>query len=193
MNLITPYSHFSKIYDSVMSHIDFQSWANFILEASYGDRPHDLNSILDLGCGTGILLSHFPKNLSLKVGLDISSEMLKIARKNLPDATFFRGNLINFQFPDQFDLITSTHDSLNYIPSEEELEQHFFSVFQNLKPGGYYFFDLSSEYNLIKNFHGNTFRETHGKTELIWENLYDPKKKRFFPASSSAKKTRKGI
>lgn len=37
-------------------------------------------SVLDVGCGTGALLPHLPKNVARYVGLDLSSEAIRICR-----------------------------------------------------------------------------------------------------------------
>ncbi len=170
MQIIKPYSKFAEIYDHVMGHIDFKKWALFILNSGF---PNKIPSrALDLGCGTGSLFTYFPA-MTYKVGMDISSEMIATANKNYPSAKFQLGDIRNFQFDSAFDLITCNHDTINYLTSVGELEQHFASIWNNLSDNGYYFFDVSSERNLTENFHDKIFRETIGNTFFIWENSYD--------------------
>ncbi|UCG69085.1 MAG: methyltransferase domain-containing protein [Thermoplasmata archaeon] len=65
--------------------------------------------ILDIGCGTGNfeeLLSRTNENISL-IGLDNSSNMLKIAKKKDTSANFLKGDILRLPFKDDFlDCIT---------------------------------------------------------------------------------------
>ncbi|MDJ0760857.1 MAG: class I SAM-dependent methyltransferase [Woeseiaceae bacterium] len=48
--------------------------------------------VLDFGCGVGRWLPHLDANFDAYLGVDISSEMLDIARKNYPQSKFSRLN-----------------------------------------------------------------------------------------------------
>ncbi len=174
MQTAKPYAKFSDIYDHVMGHIDFKKWALFILNSSFPDKIPV--RALDLGCGTGSLFKYFPAT-TLKVGMDISPEMIHAAKLNYPTAEFKVGDIRDFKFDSRFDLITCNHDTLNYLTARQDLDKHFTSIRNNLSDNGYYFFDVSSELNLTQNFHDRIFRETIGNTLFIWENSYDEKKK----------------
>lgn len=174
MQIIKPYSKFAEIYDHVMGHIDFKKWALFILKSGFPKKNPE--TALDLGCGTGLLFMFYPAT-TRKVGLDISSEMIEEAKKNYPNAKFLVGDIRNLQLQTSFDLITCNHDTLNYLETYEELNQHFASIRNVLSNNGFYFFDVSSERNLTQNFHDKIFRETIGNTFFIWENSYDERKK----------------
>jgi len=169
MKISEPYSIFPEIYDPIMEHINFQAWANFILTSIEPDYP---KSLLDIGCGTGSLIKEFP-DLSLKMGIDKSKKMLEIARFRYPYANFLEADMKKFEVPEKFDLVVCTHDSLNYLIESSSMKSHFNSVYKVLEDRGYYFFDISSEYNLKKNFHNQTIRETYGDVSIIWENDYN--------------------
>ena len=172
---ITPYSEFSKIYSQVMNHINYQRWAGFILE-SLKYKP---KNCLDLACGTGLLLKNLPNSLS-KYGIDLSSEMLLEAKKNNPKAKFVNADISNFSLKKKFDLITCTHDSINYILDPKLLKNHFDLVFQHLSENGTYIFDVSSEENILRNFDKKIIRDKIDNTYLIWDNVYNKKKKEIY-------------
>jgi SAM-dependent methyltransferase len=172
MKIKNPYQIFSKVYDNVMSHINFQSWANFIQKST---KPSHINSILDLGCGTGSLLYHLEGDT--KIGLDSSPEMLEIAKNKCPNCSFEQGSLGNFNLKQKFDLIVCTHDTLNYLDDIYSIQDHFKIVHSHLNPGGYYFFDISSEHNLTNNFDNQTIQHSEDNISLIWENQYNSTKK----------------
>lgn len=165
-----PYEKFALIYNEVMRHVDFENWAEFILNSTYTKCLP--KSILDLGCGTGQLLDCFPYSIEKKIGLDSSEQMLEIARINYPQNQYILGDFKNFSLKQKFDLIVCTHDCINYLIEEEDLLAHFFSVKKSLKKNGFYFFDASSETNLVENFDGRIFQETFNEINMTWRNKY---------------------
>jgi SAM-dependent methyltransferase len=63
--------------------------------------------VLDVGCGTGYLTRHLRGEV---VGLDTSEDMLAIARRTVPSATFVRGSGLALPFPaDSFDRVFAGH------------------------------------------------------------------------------------
>ncbi|MDY6796091.1 MAG: class I SAM-dependent methyltransferase [Actinomycetota bacterium] len=72
-------------------------------------REIPFENLLDIGCGTGILLSRILETRDVRVsGIDISKEMLGIARERLGDrAELVEGDSENLPFGDgEFDLVT---------------------------------------------------------------------------------------
>ena len=65
-------------------------------------KPNEL--ALDLGCGTGFLFHHINKTIKLLVGLDISSNALREAKKHTKDLSniaLVRADADNTPFPDR--------------------------------------------------------------------------------------------
>ncbi len=61
------------------------------------------SSVLEIGCATGeILASTRP---SLGIGLDISSEMIRLAEKKFPQYSFFHSSIEEFKYEKKFDYI----------------------------------------------------------------------------------------
>ncbi len=169
------YHYFATIYDKVMRHIPYKAWCKYI-EGRFSKYQHrDLVSHLDLGTGTGQLLFH--SKARRRVGLDISEEMLSVADSKSRDILWVQADWNTWDTEDLFDLVTSTNTGLNYIPSTTELEKHFIKIKSYLSQGGIYFFDITSETNLMENFDGIHIKETHGEIKLEWINEYDFKKR----------------
>ena len=67
--------------------------------------------ILDLGCGPGHHSKIFVENGFMVTGIDLSSEMIKLARRIEPDADFHVMDMLELKFsPNRFDafyLLTS--------------------------------------------------------------------------------------
>ena len=75
------YDLLSRVYDSINSDIDYKAWADFIektVEKNADGRPE---LVLDLGCGTGGITAVLADKGYDMIGLDISPDMLNIARE----------------------------------------------------------------------------------------------------------------
>jgi len=62
------------------------------------DRIKDNSKILDIGCGSGALLTLLPKNQKLIIGLDISKNQIRFAKKLLGNNFFIVGKAQNLPF-----------------------------------------------------------------------------------------------
>lgn len=88
------------------------------LKDAIGDRP--FQTMLDLGTGTGRMLELFAPLYRRGVGIDMSREMLAVARANLdragvPNAQVRQGDLLALPFErGSFDLVT-IHQVLHYL------------------------------------------------------------------------------
>ena len=72
------------------------------------------SSLLELGCGTAAVLNGLSALDSL-AGLDISPNMLDLARARLPGAEFIEGDISSFDLGRRFDVIVCTYDVLNHL------------------------------------------------------------------------------
>jgi len=61
------------------------------------------STILEMGCGTGNLLGNLRP--SRGIGVDISEEMIKIAKRNFPNINFICSDVENFLINEKFDYI----------------------------------------------------------------------------------------
>tara|TARA_B100001027_G_C16255303_1_gene326571 strand:- start:817 stop:1785 length:969 start_codon:yes stop_codon:yes gene_type:complete len=103
------------------------------------------SKVLDIGSGTGHHVGSFLKNGINAVGLDKSTEMVKAAKNNYPNAEFSVGNASDsFLFNrEEFTHITCFYFTLYYIKDKK----HFFENCRNwLKPNGYIIFHLVNKY-----------------------------------------------
>ncbi|HMN51462.1 MAG: metalloregulator ArsR/SmtB family transcription factor [Xanthobacteraceae bacterium] len=106
-----------------------------VREAFTGKR---IDSLLDLGTGTGRILELFGPEISRGVGIDLNPEMLQFARANLDRAglkncSVRQGDLFNLPFPrDSFDAIV-LHQVLHYLDDGARAIREAARV---LRPGG---------------------------------------------------------
>jgi SAM-dependent methyltransferase len=104
-------------------------------------------TVVDLGCGSGIL-ARVLSDLGYDVrGFDISPAMIHLAERTAPGATFTVGSLLDVAFPDAV-AITAIGEALNYATDERagftSVEDVARRAFAALAPGGIFLFDVAT-------------------------------------------------
>lgn len=94
--------------------------------------------LIDLGCGTGRLCRHFAAKGFDCVGVDLSEEMLTLARAGCPAAAFVAANLVDLApfAADTLDYAACLFSTLGMVRGAEHRAAAVRSVFRVLKPGG---------------------------------------------------------
>jgi SAM-dependent methyltransferase len=102
--------------------------------------------VVDLGCGSGIWARELLKAGYEVRGVDISTSMIALARKNAPGAKFITGSFLNIDFPDCV-AVTALGECFNYTFDASNgftaLRQLFRRVHAALAPGGLLVFDVA--------------------------------------------------
>ena len=174
------YTGFAKVYETFMDNIPYKEWSAYItgLLQNYGVMPGSL--ICELGCGTGTMTRLLAKEGYDMIGVDLSEEMLDIARYEHPeeesDILYLNQDMREFELFGTVAAMVSVCDSMNYITSEEELLQVFRLVNNYLDPGGYFIFDMKTEYHYEILMGNRTIVDNREECSLIWENFYDKEK-----------------
>lgn len=90
-------------------------------------------NVLDVACGTGDMAVSLVERGCTVTGVDISEEMLAIARQKAPIVTFMIADAEHLPFPDaSFDAVTCAFGVRNFV----HLEQGLHEMLRVLKPGG---------------------------------------------------------
>lgn len=171
------YTGFAKVYEIFMDNIPYQEWAEYLLRllAEYGVESGSL--LAELGCGTGTMTRLLAEAGYDMIGIDLSEEMLDIARyehrSSEYDILYLNQDMREFELFGTVAAVVSVCDSMNYITSEEELLQVFRLVNNYLDPGGYFIFDMKTAYNYEVLMGDRVIAENREDSSLIWENFYD--------------------
>ncbi|MBN1622230.1 MAG: methyltransferase domain-containing protein [Endomicrobiales bacterium] len=132
-----------------------------------------VKTLLHLGCGGGHNDYTFKKHFKV-TGIDISQNMLKLAKKLNPKSEYIKGDMRNISLNRQFDAIV-TGDSIAYARTRKDLKKVFKTAFEHLKPGGVF---LTIPEFTKENFEQNkTECITHPKKNIeitYIETLLDP-------------------
>jgi SAM-dependent methyltransferase len=117
-------------------------------------------TVVDLGCGSGIL-ARIVSDAGYHVrGVDISEDMLGLARANAPRATFAQGSLLDAELPHAV-AVTAIGEPLNYATDPraglDEVERLAARVRAALDPRGVFLFDVATPgrhgVDVVRKFH----------------------------------------
>jgi len=175
VELAPSYERFAYAYDRIMYNVDYHRWADYI-QKIFRHHSESPTSILDVACGTGALTFILSELGYQMTGVDLAEGMLEIARQKSIDlgivAAFKPGDMRNFDLGEQFDTVICTYDSINYMRDEDEFASACRQAATHLKPDGIFIFDVTTERNIARHFHGQTFAENHEDYAYIWQNIY---------------------
>lgn len=95
--------------------------------------------VLDVGCGTGMLLRQLQGYANIQpAGVDISTSQIEIARANLPEAELTCGNALGYlqTRPQKFSGVFCM-DVLEHLPTGDDCLEFTEAVRTALRPGGF--------------------------------------------------------
>lgn len=154
---------FVNIYDNYGWNEFSIVMGNAILEFLASEN-NKIKNHLDLACGVGTLCHLFhSQNIPTK-GVDISKDMISLARKKYKDIPFEIADILKFQTEEKFTIVTCTCDAINHILKEEELEILFQNVYSYLEKEGYFIFDIINKKEILLN---QNFRSERGENAYV--------------------------
>ena len=167
------YENFARVYDELMDNVPYEEWAQFILNLLQ-DRKITEGLVLELGCGTGKMMTVLGKAGFDMIGVDNSVEMLQIAReKTSQDFLYLLQDMREFELYGTVKAVISVCDSVNYITKKEELRKVFQLVNNYLDPEGLFIFDFNTEYKYRELIGETVIAEDREDVSFIWFNEYD--------------------
>ena len=147
----------AKHYDAVYSYKDYESESELITKL-IRERVPDADTLLDVACGTGKHLEYLSESFTSQ-GVDLDTEMLKIAEERVPDVTLHNGDMCEFNLNSKFDVALCLFSSIGYTKTVERMEQAVANMANHLNPGGMLLVEpwLSPEAWLEGKIHTNTY------------------------------------
>jgi SAM-dependent methyltransferase len=103
---------------------------------------HHCKEVLEIGCGTGNLATPFVKSGFTYSGIDLSEEMLSIARRNNPASNFAKADMRNFIIAEKLQASIIPGRSISYLITNEDANNTFKSINKALKMDGLVCFDF---------------------------------------------------
>ncbi|WP_419959068.1 class I SAM-dependent DNA methyltransferase [Psychrobacillus sp. BM2] len=166
---MSTYEQFAYIYDSLMSDIPYNKYAEWVEQ----NAPLSTSKkLVDIGCGTGVLSNHFAKAGYKVIGVDVSESMLTVAQnrsfENGTDISFICQSMAELEGVDEVDIAVIAIDSLNYLETLQEVEQTFHRLFTALNPNGQLFFDVHSLYKMDVIYPNGPFTYEDEQVAYLW-------------------------
>ena len=162
---VQPYEKLAHIYDFVMRHVDYDLWAEYVLNLlMMVDRLP--SSLLDVSCGTGSFLSRLKWRVPELYGFDGSLAMVAQARKKdiLEGIPLWVGDMRRFGLRRKVDTVVCLYDSINYLLNIEAVQLALENFYEITTPRGVLVFDICTIQN----------------SELNFANYYESKKEKTF-------------
>jgi SAM-dependent methyltransferase len=126
------FERIAEVYDLAKAHRDYKGEADEIHKVLDGQNICD---VLEVACGTGSLLKQLAKFRC--TGLDISPEMLQVARRKLPnEIPLHLGDMSKFTLSQQFDAVLCLDGAIGYNEPNRVLSGAVRSMMMHLRPGG---------------------------------------------------------
>lgn len=126
--------YFEKLYNLESLHWWFRARNHLIISVIKKFHPN-LESYMEIGCGTGFVLSAVAKNFPMaKIhGSELFDEGLHFASQRVKKASFIQLDATNMEFDEEFDIV-GAFDVIEHINQDELV---LAGIFDALKPGGY--------------------------------------------------------
>lgn len=166
------YENFAILYDELMRDVPYDKWIDFVRKQkeSFGI---DGNRFLDLACGTGELSLRLVQEGFSVTGVDLSAEMLTVAREKAGKLGYplflVQQDMSEIEEIGEFDFVGIFCDSLNYLQGEEEVIKTLARVYQHLRSGGLFLFDVHSLYKMNELFINQTYAYNGDEISYIWQ------------------------
>ena len=171
------YTVFAEGYDALTQNVDYDMCAAFVHKAlrRYGIAD---GLVLDLACGTGSVSVRLAKAGYEVIGVDLSPDMLAVARQKAQAAG--QDILLLCQDIRAIDLYGTvraavcTLDSLNHLPGADAVREALRRVALFLEPGGLFLFDVNTPYKHREILGNNTFVYDTDEVYCVWQNTALP-------------------
>jgi SAM-dependent methyltransferase len=114
---------------------EYPAEAKYVAEVVAAHVP-GASSLLDVGCGTGEHLLHLKDLFERVEGLDLSADMLEVARTKLPGTPLHQGDMRDFDLGRRFDAVVCLFASIAHSQSVAELTATLTCFARHLADGG---------------------------------------------------------
>ena len=173
---MSAYELLAASYDRLTQDIPYQAILQFA-QSVLTERGVSPRSVLDLACGTGSMSILLAREGYRVTGVDLSEEMLTVAAQKAAALTgnfpfFVHQPMERLRLPQPVDWVFSGLDSINYLTNPEACQETFRRVFQSLRPGGVFLFDVNTP-NKLRAMDGQVFLDEDEDVYCVWRGEFD--------------------
>ena len=136
---------YSQYYDLLYSDKNYAGEVDYIIKL-IKENSNEAKTLLDMGSGTGKHAELFCNNGYIVHGIDLSEDMLKIAKNRIKDKedklSFSHSKIQELDLNKKFDVVVSLFHVMSYQNSNNELIKAFEVAKNHLKKDGIFIFDF---------------------------------------------------
>ncbi len=141
-----PFGLLARFYDEILP--GMHEMNRQARQRMLGTTMGTVGTVCDLACGNGGTAIELARAGKRVHAVDNSPEFCRIVRtraraERLP-IRVLRADMRNFRIPEPVDLVTCEFSSLNNLTDPRDLARIFRAVFQALRPGGRFLFDVNT-------------------------------------------------
>lgn len=133
------YSNLSVVYEAM-----YQSFNDYEAEYLFYSEilvKYHCKTLVEIGCGSGNLVSHFANAGFDFLGMDLSEEMLFIAKEKSPNAQFIKKDMRDFDLQTKLDAAIITGRTISHLTTNNDVVDCFKSINRSLINEGILCFD----------------------------------------------------
>jgi len=141
------FADYSKFYDTFYKDKDYKKESEFVLKLINEFSKESPKSLLSLGCGTCSYELIMAKQGISITGIDLSQEMLDIAKYKIEKAKLnnkieiLQSDIRNFDLGKKYDTAMAMFNIIGYQTQNEDMEKTLGNVHRDLKKNGIFVFD----------------------------------------------------
>ena len=177
------YRQFASVYDRLMEEMPYSEWMHFARTCwqKYGTPK----TIVDLGCGTGNMAIPLARSGFKVFGIDLSAEMLSIARNKWDEPLgrsgrdepgtirWLQQDMRDWELPEPVDTVVSFCDCLNYLTEPDDVVAAFRHTYAGLAKGGLFLFDVHAPLTFERYAEEQPFVLDDKDVAYLWTCDYD--------------------
>lgn len=171
------YGFLAEYYDGLTADVDYEKWADYL--EHFFDRAGDVHSVVDLGCGTGSLTVELVRRGYAVTGVDLSEDMLTVAMDKCAELEevplLLCQDMSKLTLLEPADAVVCCLDSLNYVTDPNAVRRTFRRVFENLRPGGLFLFDIRTP-DFLRAMDGQVFLDETEEVYCVWRGEFSKRR-----------------
>ncbi len=164
-------------FAKVRLYVDYKRQANAFTHIVKKYRQSTNNSLLDAACGTGGHDGLLKAKGFQVTGLDLSTDMLNVARNKNPGIEYVQGDMKTFRHNARFGTILCFFNSILYNQNKSQLTRALQNFYKHLEPGGILIFDAVDKSVGIKDKRGD-YRYVGSDHAVVFKPLWKLNRKK---------------
>ncbi len=169
------YFSLAVFYDRLMRDVDYSAWADYY-DGVFKASSEKIATVIDLACGTGVITAALAEKGYEMIGVDLSAEMLDIAKKRAENAKcavapiFINQDLTELDLYGTADAAICSFDGMSYI-HPDDINEVFHRLSYFVRPGGLVIFDVNTE-DKFRRMDGQTYIDEDDELFCVWRTDY---------------------